>query len=110
MCRTAFHSRGSACGATRTRHREGTTVLSIPDDGLGGVGSQIGVLDVKLRSYRAKWNVSNAVMNAEVDTLGQLRLHVEVRARTLIAGSEAGSLTAGAGLELPSPRWGGAGT
>lgn len=84
---------------------EGTTLLSIPASGQGGVGSQIGVLDVRLRSYRAKWNVSNEVVRAEVDERGGLRLQVEVRARTVVAGSEFGGLAFGAEAELPSPRW-----
>ena len=63
----------------------GKTLLLIPIDGEGGVGIQIGRLDVRVKNYHAIYEIVNEVQGASVDkTNDELRMEVKVIRRQLV--------------------------
>ena len=63
---------------------DGKTLLVIPIEGKGGMGIQIGKLDVRVDSYHAIYEIVNEVQNASVDKDETLRMQVKVIRRQLI--------------------------
>lgn len=63
---------------------DGKTLLVIPINGEGGVGVQIGRLQVRVNNYRATYEIVNEVQRASVDKDGTLRMQVKVIRRQLI--------------------------
>lgn len=63
---------------------DGKTLLVIPFNGEGGVGVQIGRLQVSIDNYHAIYEIVNEVQSASVDNYGTLRMQVEVIRRQLV--------------------------
>lgn len=63
---------------------DGKTLLVIPLNGEGGVGVQIGRLQVRVDNYRATYEIVNEVQRASVDKDETLRMQVKVIRRQLI--------------------------
>lgn len=63
---------------------DGKTLLVIPIDGKGGMGIQIGKLEVRVGNYHAIYEIVNEVQNASVDKDETLRMQVKVIRRQLI--------------------------
>lgn len=64
---------------------DGKSLLVIPISGEGGVGVQIGRLQVRIDNYHATYEIVNEVQRASVDKDGTLRMQVKVIRRQLIA-------------------------